>query len=134
MSEEKVEGVRRIFDAVNRDDLDAFVSEFHPDAEADMSESSGPYSGIYRGRDQIRPFWQTFLDAWEEVRWNEEEIIEVDEERLIAVNRVHARGRGSGIEVIATGAQLWTIKEGKAARMKLYESKAEALAAAGLSE
>jgi ketosteroid isomerase-like protein len=84
MSQENVEVVRRIFDAVNRDDFDAFLSEFHPDAEADMSESTGPYSGIYRGRDQIRPFWQSFLDAWGALRWNAEEIIEVDEERLIA--------------------------------------------------
>jgi hypothetical protein len=54
--------------------------------------------------------------------------------RLITVNRVRVRDRGSGIKVIATGAQLWTIKESKAARMKLYQSKTEALEAAGLRE
>jgi ketosteroid isomerase-like protein len=134
MSQENVEVVRRIFDSINRDDLDAFLAEFHPDAEADMSESTGPYTGIYRGRDQLRPFLQGFRDAWGNLRWNAEEIIEVDEERLIAVNRVEVRGRGSGIEVAATGAQLWTFKEGKAARMKLYQSKADALEAAGLRE
>jgi hypothetical protein len=77
---------------------------------------------------------QSFRDAWGNLRWNAEEIVEVDEERLIAVNRVEMRGRGSGIEVAATGAQLWTIKDGKAARMKLYQSKADALEAAGLRQ
>ena len=63
-----------------------------------------------------------------------EEIIEVDESRVIAVNHVRMRGRGSGIEVDAVGAQLWTISEGKGRSIKLYQSKADALEAAGLSE
>jgi len=44
------------------------------------------------------------------------------------------RGRGSGVEVEATGAQVWTIRDGKFQRAKLYQSKAEALEAVGLSE
>jgi hypothetical protein len=58
----------------------------------------------------------------------------VDEARVIVVNRVQMRGRGSGVEVDATGVQLWTITDGKAQRVKLYQSKAEALEAAGLRE
>ncbi len=81
-----------------------------------MSNSAGPYSGVYRGHVEIRSFWETFIDAWDELRWNAEEIIEVDDQRLIAVNHLEARGRGSGPEVDATGAQLWTIQRGKATR------------------
>ena len=53
---------------------------------------------------------------------------------MIVVNRVRMRGRGSGVEVEATGAQVWTIRDGKFQRAKLYQSKAEALEAVGLSE
>jgi hypothetical protein len=68
------------------------------------------------------------------LRWDPEEIIDVDDFRVIAVNHVWMRGRESGVEVDAVGAQLWTISEGKSRRLKLYQSKAEALEAVGLRE
>jgi hypothetical protein len=68
------------------------------------------------------------------VRWDPEEIIEVDETRLIVLNHVRMRGRGSGVQVDAIAAQLWTITDGKARRVKLFQSKSEALEAAGLRE
>jgi hypothetical protein len=68
------------------------------------------------------------------LRWDPEEIIDVDDFRVIAVNHVRMRGRESGVEVDAVGAQLWTISEGKSRRLKLYQSKAEALEAVGLRE
>jgi hypothetical protein len=58
----------------------------------------------------------------------------VDDTRVVLVNHVRMRGRGSGIDVDATGVQLWTIEARKAQRIKLYQSKAEALEAAGLWE
>ena len=57
----------------------------------------------------------------------------MDEARVVVVNRVRGRGRGSGVEVDATGAQLWTITGGKVRSVKLYQSKAEALEAVGLA-
>ncbi len=51
---------------------------------------------------------------------------------MVVVNRVRGRGRGSGVEVDATGAQLWTITGGKVRSVKLYQSKAEALEDVGL--
>ena len=41
------------------------------------------------------------------------------------------RGKGSGVEVDATGVQLWTIVDGEARGIRLYQSKADALAAVG---
>lgn len=48
---------------------------------------------------------------------------------LIVVNHIRMRGRGSGVEVDAVGAQLWTIADGEVQGVKLYQSKAEALEA-----
>ena len=58
----------------------------------------------------------------------------MDDTRVVVVNHVRMRGRGSGVDVDATGVQLWTIKAGEAQRVKLYQSKADALEAAGLRE
>ena len=134
MSQENVKLARRTVDLVNRQELDRALEATHDDIVWDWSNSIGPLSGVYRGRQQVRQLFSSFLEAWREVRWETLEIIDVDETRVILVNRVRMRGRGSGVEVAATGVQLWTITEGKGKSVKLYQSKEEALEAVGLSE
>jgi ketosteroid isomerase-like protein len=134
MSQENVEVVRRVFDAINRGDVDRALEAAADDIEMDWSSSVGPEQGVYRGKEQIRKLWTSFVEAFDELRWDPEEIIDVDDSRVIAVNHVRMRGRESGVEVDAVGAQLWTISEGKSRSLKLYQSKAEALEAVGLRE
>lgn len=73
------------------------------------------------------------MEAWENVRWEPEEIIDLDDARVLVVSHVRMRGRASGVAVDATGVQLWTIKDGEATSVKLYQSKSDALEAVGLS-
>jgi ketosteroid isomerase-like protein len=61
-------------------------------------------------------------------------VVELGDDRVLSVSRLQMRGRGSGVEVNASGASIWTIRDGKAAAVTLYQSKAQALEAAGLSE
>jgi ketosteroid isomerase-like protein len=134
MSQENVEIVRRTVDSINRRDLDRAIEAAHEDFEADWSNSVAPHGGVYRGREHARGLIEAFLEAWEEFHWELQEIIEVDKAQVVVVNRVRGRGRGSGVSVDATGAQLWTITGGKVRRVKLYQSKHDALEAVGLSE
>ena|SRR5688572_30740614 len=134
MSEANVDLVRRIFESVNRGDADGALAAASDDFEMDWSTSIGPAKGVYRGREQVREVWASYMDAFDSLEWNPEEFIEVDDFRLIVVNHNRARGRGSGAEVDAVGAQLWTLRGGKAQSVKLYQSKADALEAAGLRE
>ena len=53
MSQENVEIVRRAYEALSREGLDAAFEHVHPDAEYDLSASIGPYAGIYYGREVI---------------------------------------------------------------------------------
>jgi ketosteroid isomerase-like protein len=133
MSEENVELVRRIYDSISRGDIDRALETSADDFEMDWSNSIGPDKGVYRGREQVREVWGSFVEAFESLRWDPEEFIEVDESRLIVVNHTRMRGRGSGVEVEAVGAQLWTIRDGTAQSFKLYQSKRDALEAVGLS-
>ena len=134
MPQENVEIVRGVFEAVNRRDVDAALDAAADEFVIDWSNSIGPAKGIYRGRTRAKEFATTFLEAFEYVRWEPEEIIEVDGSRVIVMNHARVRGRGSGIEVDGVGAQLWTIAGGKARSLKLYQSKADALEATGLRE
>jgi ketosteroid isomerase-like protein len=134
MSRENVEQVRRVIEAWNRGDVDGALESAADDLVVDWSNSIGPDQGIYRGKEQARGLWASLVEAVDTIRWEPEEIIEVNEERLIVVIHAWMRGRGSGAEVDAVSAALWTIRDGKGRSVKLYQSKAEALEAAGLRE
>ncbi|MGH2961036.1 MAG: nuclear transport factor 2 family protein [Solirubrobacterales bacterium] len=134
MSQENVEVVRGIIDAINRGDIDAVVESATEDFVTDWSNSRGLLSGIHRGRDQVREAFESFLEPWDSLRWEPEELIELDEDRVLTVSRLQMRGRGSGVEVNASGASIWTIRDRRAAAITLYQSKAEALEAAAVRE
>jgi ketosteroid isomerase-like protein len=132
MSEENVELVRRVIDAFNRHDADLIASYIAPDGVADWSGSIAPYRGVYRGPEEWRDWLTSRLEVWSDARWEALELMELDDERVLLVVRLVAQGRDSGVEVTASSGIVWTIHGGKVARAKLFQSKEEALEAAGL--
>ena len=134
MSQENVEIVHRAYEAFSRAGLDALLEHFHPDAEYDITAAIGPYAGMYYGRAVIRNFLADYLESWEYVRMEPEDFIEAGEDYVVVLLRLHMRGKGSGVEVEAQTINVWTVRDGKAVRMAVYNDKAEALEAVGLSE
>jgi ketosteroid isomerase-like protein len=128
---QNVEVVRGVIDALNRGDIDEAMAATSADCEIDWSNSRGVLKGVYRGRDEAREVWKSFLEAWDSVRWEVREFIELDDHRVLIASEFHNRGSGSGVDVTARGASLWTIRDGEVAAIKLYQSKAEALEAVG---
>jgi ketosteroid isomerase-like protein len=68
MSEENVEIVERVFDAVARHDTEAVLDAYDPDIEYDFSGS--PLGGligdtVYRGHDGMRRWVRDRYEAWE---------------------------------------------------------------------
>jgi ketosteroid isomerase-like protein len=133
MSEENVDTVRHLFDLLNRGELAALAALTPSDFVLDRSESRGLDSRVYRGPDDARRLWEELTDAWAEYEFFETEMIDSGD-TVIRVGGVRGRGRGSGIEVAAEGATLWRFRDGRPVSATLFQSKAEALEAAGLSE
>jgi len=73
------------------------------------------------------------FEAFDEVRIELVGPIEVEGDLLIVENLGYLRGR-DGIEVQTRSAWLVTIRDGQMASFTLYQTKQEALEAAGLSE
>lgn len=132
MSQANIDLVKRSIDALNEHDLDRAVSELPDDFVLDWSNSIGPYKNVYEGTDRIREFWTLFVEAFDEFAWEPQEIIQIDESRVIFVNRTTVRGSGSGVETQATGVQLWVFEGGVPRSSSLFQTKDEAMAAAGL--
>lgn len=125
--------VRRAYEAFSRAGLDAFLEHVHPDAEYDVTAAIGPYAGMYYGRGAVRSFLADYLESWEYVRMEPEDFIEVGEDQVVVPLRLHMRGKGSGVEVEAQTTNVWTVRDGQAVRIAVYNDKAEALAAAAPS-
>jgi ketosteroid isomerase-like protein len=134
MSDQNVKMVRRAIDSVNRGDFRSAMQETDDDFVMDWSNSIGPLNGVYRGREQVNQMLESFREAWDELQWEMQEVVDLDAGQVLVVNRVRMRGRASQVEVQAIGAQVWTIRNGKLGGAKLYQSKAEALEAVDLAE
>jgi ketosteroid isomerase-like protein len=134
MSRENVELVRRFEESWTRRDLDAALDCVDGEFVFDWSDSMSPFKGTYKGHDGLARFWTDMLDAWEHFSPEMEEVIDLGPERLITVDVVRARGKESGIDMAARGAMLWSVREGKILRGKMFQTKDEALEAVRLSE
>ena len=134
MSQENIETVRLAYEAFGRAGLDALLEHFHPDAEYDITAAIGPYAGMYYGHAAIRSFLADYFESWEYVRMEPEDFIEVGKDHVVVLLRLHMRGKGSGVAVEARTTNVWTLRDGKAVRMAVYNDKAEALKALSRSE
>jgi SnoaL-like domain len=124
--------VRRIIDSLNAGEVDEALRCVGDDFEIDLSASVGPLRGVYRGRQAAYELWASVLNAWTTVHFDSVEAIDVDDSRVILINRVQVRRPGAFDDDIYP--QLWTLSGDKAEGVKLYRSKPEALEAAGLRE
>jgi ketosteroid isomerase-like protein len=131
MSQENVEIVRRVIDARNRGDRDAAFAYAAPDIEFDFSTSTGPWAGIYRGVEATMRLWDGMDEAFSEFRWEPQEFIDAGD-AVVVTMRFHIRGRGSGVETVVRGAQVYWLKDGTVVRYRHCQNRADALEAAGL--
>ena len=134
MSQENVEIVRRFYKCWNNHDLDGMLECVDGEVCIDWSESRGPQSGIYVGHEGVIVFRNDLLEAFDDFRVEPLDPIELDAERLVTVTEVRGRGKESRIPMQASGAVLWTVRDGRIVGGRLFQSKAEALEAVGLSE
>jgi ketosteroid isomerase-like protein len=133
MSQENVELVRLAVDATNGRDLatlDAIWSE-----EAEFHSTFAASEGrVFRGRQGIRDYFVTLGEVFDDMRIEIEEITDADEDRLVVLLRVAGRGKGSGANVEQRNGQVWTLVDGKIARIDSNMNRTEAFEAAGLSD
>ena len=136
MSEENVEIVKRIYEAVGRGDVETVLGLYDPKVEFVFTRS--PFGeflkyDVYRGHDGMRRmFRERYDDAWRKVEDELEEVIDAGGQ-VVSVVSTHGRGRVSGAEVEMTHAAIWTFRDGMVVRVE-WMSREEALEAAGLSE
>ena len=128
MSEENVEIVRRATEAFVCHDNEVALGLYHPEVEIQSGGISG--SAIYRGLDGVREYYGDFLADMHLLGLEVDEWIDAGDE-VVAVLRLWGQGRKSGVPVEEHRADVWTLRDGKLWRLRVFGSKAEALTAVG---
>ncbi len=132
MSQENVEIVKALFAAAGRGDADGVIAWATPDGVIDATRRILG-GGTFEGHQGVRDYFAMLADAWSDVSTEPEDFIDADDAVVVPV-RVVNTGRTSGLEIGARAAWVAQVRDGKVARMTVYQSRAEALDAVGLSE
>ena len=125
--------VRRALHHYGVQDIEAMLVDVDPEVEVDYSASDAPDASVFHGHAACRAFAQGRYEDFEERTFELLELIEAPPDAVVAVGRMHGIGRASGIEVEAQSFTLWTVRDAKISRIKLFRTRAGALEAAGLS-
>jgi ketosteroid isomerase-like protein len=117
------------YEAFNNRDFSGAVRTFDPQVEWDFSEL--PDGKVVRGVDELRDYWATLVDTWEELRVEVEEFLDGPVADVTLV-RLVAKARTSGLRFDDPAALVWESAEGKVRRVRFTHDRAAALEAAGL--
>ena len=102
----------------------------HEDAEGAFVNPVGG-GETFKGLDGLRTAWVDWLAPWESYRAELEQGLDCGD-RVVTFYEVFASPAGSTREVKLSGADVWTVREGKIARIEFFSHRSEALKAVGL--
>ena len=133
MSQENVESNRRVLATFHRRDLDAFLAFMDPELE--FTSRVIPVAGDvhYRGHDGIREWWKDLLMVFPDFQVEAIEVRDLGEWTVLAA-RVSGHGADSGAPFEQPIWQATQWRDGKVVRWATFDTEAEAVEAAGLSE
>ena len=132
MSLENVQNLRLALDAFNRGDRAGWLALCDPELE-NVPITDWPESDPIRGREAVWNFYVEADDVWEGGTWEYGDLIEAENDKVVANLRREVRGKESGASVAWSQWQVATFRNGKALRLDWFADRSEALEAAGLS-
>jgi ketosteroid isomerase-like protein len=105
----------------------------HPDIE--WVRADGPEPGTWNGVAEMLEQWRGFLAAWEQWQTNPPaEYRELDDERVLVLDRPGGRGKTSGMEMENAGATVFRVHDREVTKIVSYWDRDRALADLGLEE
>ena len=131
-----VRGARQGYASVNRRDFDLTVTFYDPNYEYHLRGEHVAFPDWelgHAGHDGFRKFWRDALEAFDDIQFDPEEILDLGDRQLITV-QISGHGTGSGVPMNQKIFQLYTYRRGLIVRQDDFSDRTQALEAAGLSE
>jgi ketosteroid isomerase-like protein len=132
MSQAEIETLRALYEAVSRGDWDTVLDDYGPDFEF-IPPDQNPIAGTYRGPEAVRGFFAELWAAFEEVTLEPGPFLEADDGIVVSLLMTLSPSNSSA-KVETRITHLWTMRDGKPVRCKVFLRRDEALEAVGLSE
>jgi len=126
--EENVEVIRQVSDRLNAGDVDGMLALYHDDVVLYPGEhwpDTKPVEGIAAFREST----EDWLSVWQAVELETDEV-EAYGDRVVAHGCWRASGRVSGVDGTMPIHIVFTVRDGRIARLEWFEDHASAVAAA----
>jgi ketosteroid isomerase-like protein len=108
-------------------DFAAYLDLYDPNVEIDTSGLDMPDVGVLRGIEGLRELWSRWMEGWEHYIPTTNNFSEIGE-HVIFDAEIRATGSSSGADVVHRDCQVWTFRDGKVVRWRLFKDRASALA------
>jgi ketosteroid isomerase-like protein len=134
MASANVDLVRSVFADWERGDLSSLE---WADPEIEFVFVDGPEPSTYVGRAAMEELFRGWLNAFAGFRLSVDDLIELDNARLLALTYAGGHGRASGVDLAlarAKSANLFELREGKVVRMVVYFDRDRALNDLGVAD
>ena len=125
----------RAYAAANRRDFDLIRVSHDPEHEYRPSGDLMPLDlePVFHGHDGYLRLWRYWLDAFEDIRWDPEEMLDLGDKVLVTTQQ-RGHGSGSGVAVSEPVFQLFTFRRGLVVRQEDFLDRSQALEAAVLRD
>ena len=110
--------------------LPSFAPAFADDFEAVFR---GVSDRTYHGLLGLRECWLDWLEPWESYRTEIEQLIDAGD-RVLLLSRDFGRRRDMDAEVMLFGSAVYTVSDGKVARVEFFQDRQRAFDAVGLPQ
>src|ERR687896_131196 len=111
MSRENVDAVRQVCADWERWNWASAAELFDAELEVEFSTTSFSDAGTYRGGRAVLDAWRRWLEVWDDFRMDLEDLID-NGERIVALNRLHGRGKESGVPVARDVGVVFDVEAG----------------------
>jgi ketosteroid isomerase-like protein len=109
--------------------LDAMAEYWDEEINWRAIEGAPDDVGEMHGRERVRRYFQEWVDLFEGITNVAEELVDLGDDRVLALQRASGRAKLSGAETEMRFAVVYTLRDWKIASGREYMDRAQALAA-----
>jgi ketosteroid isomerase-like protein len=145
MSQENVDIVRAVMAVYKNPEGVALLASgdldftlIDPEIEWDASRLADmipDLAEVYWGHEGVRTYWQRWFEAWKDLEFEVEDVLEAGDEVVALIRNQRQWGRHTGIcTELLPWAMVFTFRYGKLMRWRTFPNHEAALQAVGLAE
>jgi ketosteroid isomerase-like protein len=133
MASETVDLARRALSLLGDGDFEELIAMTDPEVKWHSFFAELRKGGVYTGHEGMREYARDLKDAWDLVRVELDDALEVGNMALL-VGRIHYRGKTSGVETTDPAGWALSFRNGKVVEFRAFRDPERALQDIGASD